>query len=392
MKPLSGIRILDLSRLLPGPYCTMLLADLGAEVIKIETPGLGDYMRMIPPFIEDKATGESVGTAYLMVNRNKKSVALNFRNARGKELFFKLVRNADVVFETFRPGAANRWGIGCDAVRAVNPRIVYCSLSGYGQSGPYKDRAGHDLNYLALTGMLAANGLAGGPPVPPAVQIADLSGGMLAAISILAALIGRDKTGEGQYLDVGLFDGAISWAGTMIGGTHAAGQKTERGKMQLNGGMPCYNVYETQDGEFITLGAIEPHFWAAFCKAVGREELTSMHQNPQAIPAVIEIFKTRTRAEWLSMFEKMDVCIEPVREFDDVFNDSHIRHRGLIEEMDVPNIGTIPQIGSVFVFAQGQATPPPQLGQNTREELHGIGLNDSEIDELDKAGIIKIAD
>ena len=392
MKPLSGIRILDLSRLLPGPYCTMLLADLGAEVIKIETPGLGDYMRMIPPFIEDKATGESVGTAYLMVNRNKKSVALNFRNARGKELFFKLVRNADVVFETFRPGAANRWGIGCDAVRAVNPRIVYCSLSGYGQSGPYKDRAGHDLNYLALTGMLAANGLAGGPPVPPAVQIADLSGGMLAAISILAALIGRDKTGEGQYLDVGLFDGAISWAGTMIGGTHAAGQKTERGKMQLNGGMPCYNVYETQDGEFITLGAIEPHFWAAFCKAVGREELTSMHQNPQAIPAVIEIFKTRTRAEWLSMFEKMDVCIEPVREFDDVFNDSHIRHRGLIEEMDVPNIGKIPQIGSVFVFAQGQATPPPQLGQNTREELHGIGLNDSEIDELDKAGIIKIAD
>jgi crotonobetainyl-CoA:carnitine CoA-transferase CaiB-like acyl-CoA transferase len=389
MKPLSGIRILDLSRLLPGPYCTMLLADLGAEVIKIETPGLGDYMRMIPPFIEDKATGESIGTAYLMVNRNKKSVALNFRNARGKELFFKLVRNADVVFETFRPGAANRWGIGYDAVRAVNPRIVYCSLSGYGQSGPYKDRAGHDLNYLALTGMLAANGLAGGPPVPPAAQIADLSGGMLAAISILAALIGRDKTGEGQYLDVGLFDGAISWAGTMIGGTHAAGQKTERGKMQLNGGMPCYNVYETQDGEFITLGAIEPHFWAAFCKAVGREELTSMHQNPQAIPAVVEIFKTKTRAEWLRMFETMDVCIEPVREFADVFNDAHIRHRGLIDEMDVPNIGKIPQIGSVFVFAQGQATPPPQLGQNTREELQGVGLNDSEIDELDKVGVIK---
>ncbi|MDE3088235.1 MAG: CoA transferase [Chloroflexota bacterium] len=392
MKPLDGIRVIDLSRLLPGPYCTMLLADLGAEVIKIETPGLGDYMRLIPPFIEDKATGESVGAAFLMVNRHKKSVALNFRNKRGKEILMRLVRDADVVLETFRPGAAEKWGIGYDALRAINPRLVYCSLSGYGQSGPYKDRAGHDLNYIALNGLLAANGAAGGPPIPPAVQIADLSGGMLATISILAALIGRGKTGAGQYLDVSLFDGALSWAGTMIGGAYAAGKKTERGKMQLNGGMACYNVYETRGGQHITIGAIEPHFWSAFCKAVGRDDLNARQQEFDAIPEVAAIFKTRTLDEWLALFKTLDACIEPVRDFSAVFSDPHIKHRGLIAEMDVPGIGVIPQIGSVFVFAQSAPTPPPRQGEHPREILERLESGDEEIGELEKAGVIKRGD
>src|SRR5574341_252925 len=228
--PLDGVRVLDLSRLLPGPYCTMLLADLGAEVIKIESPGLGDYMRMIPPFIEDSATGETVSVHYLMVNRNKKSVALNFRNARGKEIFMQLARDADVFLESFRPGAATRWGIGYEALREINPRVVYCSLSGYGQTGPYHDRAGHDLNYIALTGLLAANGYPDRPPVPPAAQIADLAGGMYAAVAILAALIGRGKSGQGQYLDVSLFESALAWTGTIIGGAFIAGEKIARGQ------------------------------------------------------------------------------------------------------------------------------------------------------------------
>ena len=392
MKPLDGIRVIDLSRLLPGPYATMLLADLGAEIIKIETPGLGDYMRLIPPFVENKETGETISAAYLMVNRNKKSVALNFRNKHGKEIFMRLVRDADVVIESFRPGAVHKWGIGYDALRAVNPRLVYCSLSGYGQSGPYKDRAGHDLNYIALNGLLAANGAAGGPPIPPAVQIADLSGGMLAAISILAALIGRDKAGAGQYLDVSLFDGALSWAGTIIGGTYAAGKQTERGKMQLNGGMACYNVYETKDGQFITIGAIEPHFWSAFCKAVERDDLNVRQQEIEAVPDVAAIIQTRTLAEWLELFKTLDACIEPVRDFSAVFDDPHIRHRGLIAQMDLPGIGKIPQIGSVFVFAKGSPTPPPRQGEHTRPVLERAGIGESELGELNKAGVIKIPD
>jgi len=392
MKPLDGIRVIDLSRLLPGPYATMLLADLGAEVIKIETPGLGDYMRFIPPFIEVGTTGESVGAAFLMVNRNKKSVALNFRNARGKEILMRLARDADVVLETFRPGQVDKWGIGYAALRAVNPRLVYCSLSGYGQSGPYRDRAGHDLNYIALNGLLAANGAAGGPPIPPAVQIADLSGGMLATISILAALIGRGATGAGQYLDVSLFDGALSWAGTVIGGTYAASRKTERGKMQLNGGIPCYNVYETKDGQYITISAIEPHFWSAFCKAVEREDLNARQQEYAAVPEVAAIIKARTLDEWLALFQTLDACIEPVRDFSAVFDDPHIRHRGLIAQMDVPGIGKIPQVGSVFVFAQNTPTPPPRQGEHTREVLKGLELGDEGIGELERAGVIKISD
>lgn len=385
--PLSGIRILDLSRLLPGPYATMLLADLGAEVIKIETPGLGDYMRIIPPFVKDARTGEDIGAAFLMVNRNKLSVALNFRNKRGKEIFLRLVQTADVVVETFRPGAAEKWGIGYAALHALNPRLVYCSLSGYGQTGPYRDRAGHDLNYIALAGLLTANGVAGGPPIPPAVQIADLSGGMLAAIAMLAALIGREKTGVGQFLDVSLFEGALSWASTMIGGTYAAGKPVERGKMQLNGGMACYNVYETRDGKFITLGAIEPHFWSAFCKAVGREDLNPRQQEFEAVKDVAAIFKTRTFDEWLELFKNVDACIEPVREFAETLDDPQVRHRGLVTE-----IGGIKQIGSVFVFAGNRNAPPPRQGEHTRKVLQGIGLSDEEIAELNQAEVIKIAD
>lgn len=391
MKPLEGIRILDLSRLLPGPYCTMLLADLGAEVIKIETPGLGDYMRLVPPFLEDPATGTSVGAAYLMVNRNKKSVALNFRNKRGKELFLRLVRQVDVVFETFRPGAVDRWGIGYDALRAINPGIVYCSLSGYGRDGPYKDRAGHDLNYIGLTGLLAANGPAGGPPLPPAVQIADLGGGMLAAVAILAALLGRNKTGEGRYLDVSLFDAALSWTGTMIGGAFAAHKPVERGKMQLNGGMACYNVYETADGQYLTLGAIEPHFWSAFCKAVGRDDLSGRALELDAVPEVAAIFKTRTLAEWMALFQTTDACVEPVQEFAAVLDNPQVRHRGLITSMDVPGFGPIPAVGSVFVFAQDRASHPPVLGEHTADVLGNLGLSRDEIAALEQAGVIRTA-
>jgi crotonobetainyl-CoA:carnitine CoA-transferase CaiB-like acyl-CoA transferase len=383
MKLLQGIRVLDLSRLLPGPYCTMLLADLGAEVIKVETPGLGDYLRIIPPYVRD-AAGADVSALFQLLNRGKKSIALNFRNRRGKEVLMRLAKNADVLIESFRPGAADRWGIGYEQVRAVNPRIVYCSLSGYGQRGPYRDRAGHDLNYVALAGLLAANGAAGGPPIPPGVPVADLSGAMLAAIAMLAALIGRGRNDAGQYLDVSLFDGALSWAGTFIGGTFAGSGETARGKMQLNGGMACYNVYETRDGKYLTIAAIEPHLWAAFCKAVGRDDLVARHQEYAAVPEVAAIIRARTLAEWIEFTKKVDACIEPVRDFDETLNDPHARARGLIAE-----IGGITQIGSVFTFAEISPTPAPQQGQHTRAALREIGMSDAEIGELESAEVIK---
>lgn len=363
----------------------MLLGDLGAQVIKIETPGVGDYMRLIPPFVKDVRSGEDIGAAYLAINRNKKSVGLNYRNKRGKEILMQLARDADVVIETFRAGAAERWGIGYEAMRAINSRIIYCSLSGYGQTGPYRNRAGHDLNYIALAGLLAANGVADGQPIPPMVQVADLSGGMLATISILSAIVARGKTGTGQYLDVGLFDGALSWAGTIIGGAFLAGTKIEPGKMQLNGGMPCYNVYATRDGKYLSIGAIEPHFWATFCKAVGREDLIPEHQEAKAIPQVAEIFKSRTLAEWLEFAQTSEACIEPVSDFSQVFENPQVKHRGLVQE-----INGVPQIGSVFTFAENPKLPPPMQGEHTQEILTSIGLTGEELTQLDEQGVIKL--
>ena len=376
--PLAGIRILDLSRLLPGPYCTLLLADLGAEVIKIETPLVGDYARTVADF-----GGPAMFEA---VNRNKKSAAINYRNPRGRELLLQLARSSDVMIETFRPGAVKRWGIGHAAVGQVNPRIVYCSLSGYGQDGPYAHRAGHDLNYLALGGLLALNGVAGGPPIPPGVQIADLSGGMLAAVAILAALVGRQSTGRGTFLDVAMIDAVASWAAPMAGviqATSANGQ-APRGRTPLSGGLPCYNVYETADGKFISLGALEPHFWTSFCNAIQRSDLLARQFDTTATDELTQVFFRHTRDEWLECLREADVCVEPVKELDETLRDPHLRQRGLVTERNT--------LGSPFHFAaQSAPTPAPALGQHTLEVLKHLGLSDNEIQALETAGVVKTA-
>jgi alpha-methylacyl-CoA racemase len=374
--PLAGIRVLDLSRLLPGPYCTLLLADLGAEVIKIETPLVGDYARTVADF-----GGLAMFEA---VNRSKKSVAINYRNPRGKEIVLQLTQTSDVMIETFRPGAVKRWGIDYEAVTQVNPHIVYCSLSGYGQAGPYAHRAGHDLNYLAIGGLLALNGTADGPPIAPGVQIADLSGGMLAAIAILATLEGRHSTGRGAFLDVAMIDAVASWAAPMAGviqATSANGQDP-RGRMPLSGGLPCYNVYETADGKFISLGALEPHFWTSFCNAVQRGDLLTRQFDTTAIDELTQLFRKHTRDEWLERLREADACVEPVKELEETLRDPHLRQRGLVTEQNT--------FGSPFRFAARSAeSPAPKLGQHTAEVLKGLGLNEEEIQELDTAGIIK---
>ena len=390
--PLTGIRVLDLSRLLPGPYCTSLLADLGAEVIKIETPGAGDYSRMIPTDLGGDGTFQAV-------NRNKKSVALNYRNARGLQVLLRLASAVDVVVEGFRPGAAARWGLGYEAIRQVSPSVVYCSLSGYGQNGPYAERAGHDLNYQALGGLLALNGAAGGPPLPTGVQIADLAGGMLAAIAILGALFGRQQTGQGAYLDVSMLDAVVSWLAPVAGALFLqSGQNPARGGTPLTGSLPSYSVYATADGKYLAMSALEPHFWTAFCNALGREDLFRRQFDASLIHELAALFAQRTRAEWLALLGPADVCLEPVYGVDEVLQDPQARERGLVVEADpldaagpVSAPGPPWRFGPPFQFVErGRGAPAPKLGQHTQEVLRQAGLGDEEIQELAQAKIIRL--
>ena len=391
-QPLIGIRVLDLSRLLPGPYCTMLLADLGAEVMKIESPRVGDYARVAPPSFGGDAM-------FRALNRNKKSVALNYRNPRGREVFLRLAREADVIVETFRPGAVTRWKIDYEAVRTVNPRLIYCSLSGYGQSGPYRDRAGHDLNYIALSGLLALNGAAGGPPIPPGVQIADLAGGMLAAIAILAALVGRERTGEGAYLDVAMLDAVASWVAPVAGALFSyTGKNPEQGRVPLSGTLACYNVYETADGKFITLAALESHLWTAFCTAVDRNDLRARQYDVDAIPDVAAILRARTRDEWVAWFREVDACVEPVNTIEEMLRDPQVQYLGLVVEENVLREEPVEQassrppqrIGSPFRFTRRtHESPAPALGEHTWKVLRQVGFDDEEIRELEAARVLK---
>ncbi len=385
-KFLAGIRVLDLSRLLPGGYCTQLLADLGAEVVKVETPRIGDYARHAP----ETFGGEEMFRA---VNRNKKSLALNYRNARGREVLLRLFTTADVVLEAFRPGLVTRWKIDYAAAQHVNAGVVYCSLSGYGQSGPYRDRAGHDLNYLAIAGILDQNGLADGPPIPPAVQIADMAGGMLAGMAILGALVARGRTGNGAYLDVAMLDAAVSWAAPILGALLLAnGRPPARGQTPFTGGLPFYNAYETADGRYLTLAALEPPLWTTFCKVAGREDLITRQFDGAYVAEVAALFRSQTQAQWLDRFEGVEVCLEPVSAYDQTLRHPQVRHRGMLLDEESTPAMPHPRVGSPFHSEGPKALAVvPALGQHTHEILQGAGLDSGEIQDLAAAGVIKLA-
>ncbi len=383
LSPLAGLRVLDLSRLLPGPYCTLLLAHLGAEVIKIETPRVGDYLRHAPPEL-------GFGSMFELLNQHKQSVALNYRNARGKEVFLQLAHQADILVETFRPGAMARWGLGYEALCAVNPQIIYCSLSGYGQSGPYRDLAGHDLNYLALGGFLDLNGPAGGAPGIPPLPIADLGGAMLAALSIVSAVAGRARGQGGRYLDVAMLDAVMSWMLPIAGSfVLSQGSVPARGHLPLGGGLPSYNVYRTADDLLITFAALEPNLWADFCAAVARPDLNARQFDPAAIADLAALFRAKTRVDWLHTFQGQDICVEPVNTFADAWRDPQVRQRGLARE----GAGPLGEVGSPFQFATPPApAPAPALGQHTRPVLRQAGFSAAEIQELEAKGIAKSAE
>jgi len=386
MNALEGLRILDLSRMLPGPYCSMMLADLGAEVIKVEELS-GDPTRRSPPIVDGHSS------PFEQVNRNKKSIALDLKQQRGREVFLKLASTADCVLEQFRPGVVDRLGIDYEAVAGVNPRIVYCSLTGFGQNGPHRERSGHDLNYLALSGVLGLTIDERGKPVIPGVQVADLAGGMITAFAILAALISRDKTERGQYIDVSMFD--VMLAMLPIPAAHQfAGRSLDVGeKYVLSGAYPFYNVYETADGKYMTLGALELKFWANFCRKVGREDLVSRQfdsgdRQSHLFEQVRAIFKGKTQLEWIDLMSDADCCCEPVLPIADSFEHEQTRAREMVGQSEH---SPFKHLGAAYKMSD---TPPtytggaPVLGQHTNELLAEVGFSEDERDELRKAGVI----
>jgi crotonobetainyl-CoA:carnitine CoA-transferase CaiB-like acyl-CoA transferase len=391
----AGLRILDLSRLLPGPYCSLLFADLGAEVIKVEEPGRGDYARRTPPFWGDS----DVGAYFLLLNRNKKSVAIDLKTDAGKAIFRRLAGTADVLLESFRPGVMDRLGLGWAALHAEHPRLVYCAISGYGQDGPYRNLVGHDVNYMGYAGALSVTGPRQGGPLTPGVQVADLGGGaLMAAFAIAAALHHRHESGQGQLVDVSMTDGVVSWLIPHLAGFFATGRVPARAEERLNGGWPCYGVYETADGGHVTLGALEPQFWANFCRLIGRDDLRPLqHVEGPARDRVEDelrrLFRTRTRVEWVALLHEADVCAGPVLELDEVVRDPQLAQRGMFTEVAHPKLGPVRQVAFPVQLSGTPArvrTPPPELGEHTDEVLEELGYDPATIAAFRRDGVIGV--
>ncbi len=420
--PLAGIRVLDLSRLLPGGFCSLLLADFGADVLKVEDTGMGDYIRWSPPYVEG-AEPSAKSALFLALNRNKRSIRLDLKNEQGCEALLRLVAEHDVVLESFRPGVLDRLGVGYERMREVNPGIVYCAISGYGQTGPKREASGHDMNYLGLVGLLGLTGERGGPPVQAAGQIADLGGGaLMAAFGILAALRERDGapahpalaqrspgavasaggepaapartgSGEGQVVDVSMADGALSWLAMVAAAYFADGNAPHRGELLLAGSVICYRPYECADG-WVTLGALEPKFWQAWCRGVEREELIERQfeaPGSDAHAQVVAIFKTRTRAQWEQFAREHDCCLEPVLELEEALDSELVRAREMVVNLQQPGVeGGVRQLGVPVKLERTPGAhdrlPGPALGEHTEQVLAAVGYSAEEIAALLESG------
>ena len=381
-RPLDGIKVLDLTRLLPGPFLTMLLGDMGADVIKVEDPRVGDYMRQMPPH------NGGINGRFLSVNRNKRSLGLDLKSDVGRDAFLRMVDQADIVVETFRPGVRDRLGVGYAALRERNPKIIMCAISGYGQTGPYVHRAGHDLNYIATAGVLAMGGPRGGAPAMPGIQIADLAGGGLWGLSaVLAALVGRERTGHGAFCDVSMTEGSLALMASEMGNFDCGlPDVPTRGTQTLNGGLACYRVYETKDGKYLSVGALEPKFWMALNTAIGRKgnmaDLIAPAERQEEIAAEIgAVFKTRTRDEWTAHLAAFDCCTEPVLEIDELRDHELHRARDVFFDIVDPDIGTMTQVRTP-VGARGTNVRGPKLGEHSAEVLAEYGVSDEEIAAL----------
>lgn len=393
--PLSSLKILDFSTLLPGPYATMILADLGAEVLRIEAPGRPDLVKLLPPFDQDGTAAQ-----HALLNRSKRSLGLNLKGAGAADIVKKLVSDGGytIIVEQFRPGVMDRLGVGYETLKTIAPNLIFCSLTGYGQNGPYKDRAGHDLNYLALSGLLSYYGRKGGSPPPPLpMQVADIGAGSLhLVIGLLAAVIRRSSTGEGGQVDISMLDGSLAWNSVGASNYLVGDQNPGKEETLLNGGS-FYDLYETKDGRVLSVGSLEPKFWMGFCQAIGREDLFQKGTNFEVVNQqsfkgeVRTVISEKTLAEWTAIFEQVDVCVEPVLSTEEALDHPQAVARQM--QVDVPMQDGTPQkqIGTAIKISNHEPaykfTGVP-LGTHTKEVLQSIGYSEDEIEQLNKEKVI----
>ena len=394
---LDGIKIIDLSRMAPGPFCTMVLGDLGAEIIRVEEPGGGRMARARASDSESESDEAAVRrrAAFSALNRNKRSVALNLKNADAQAALRRLAEGADVFVEGFRPGVALRLGCDYDTLSAINPRLVYCSISGYGQDGPYSNLVGHDINYISVGGALGAIGLAGGAPVIPYNIIADYAGGGFhAAAAILAALMARERTGKGQHVDIAMSDGVAYMLAALMSDYFANGAIPQRGETSLNGGAPYYNVYRCRDGRYLSVGCIEPWFWSTLCRAIGREDLIDGQFNPDRAEYVkrelAAVFAERDREDWWRELSAIDnIAVAKVYDIAEAATDPQNLHRRMIVDAGELDGETIKQVG---IAPKLSDTPGSirslgsTVGQHTDEILTEIGMSQERIAQMRESG------
>jgi crotonobetainyl-CoA:carnitine CoA-transferase CaiB-like acyl-CoA transferase len=376
---LSRFRMLDLSRQLPGPFCSMLLADLGMDVLTVAAPT------------------DPLGAGIPLLVRNKRSLTLNLKAPEGREIFQRLARDADVVLEGGRPGGAAKLGVDYETLHAQNRRLVYCSISGYGQDGPYRDRVGHDVNYLGFAGVIDLTGVGGGAPIIPGVQIADIGGGALMAVAgILAALLAREQTGEGQLVDVSMMDGAVAWQVIHVFNLLAQGTPQRRGETILTGRYPCYALYETKDARWVTVGALEPHFWRNLCQELGVPDLASKQfaeggEGAEVFRRVRAKFRERTMAEWVAALADKDICFGPVATLEEMLDDPQVRHRGMVTELahrDGERRRTLGNPLKLSATPPALRTPPSEFGAHTDDVLRTLGYSATDVAGLRERGIV----
>jgi len=381
--PMTGYRVIDLSRYGPGRYCTMLLADYGAEVITIEAPRVDSSL---PAFLTDDTLPR-----YLAFNRNKKSMALDLKQEKGCEVVLKLISTADVLLEGFRPGVTSKLGLDYTTLKKINSRLIYCSLSGFGQDGPYSMRPGHDLNYMGFSGMLSLTGPENGPPTIIGCQIADLLGGFCqTTMAILMALLEREKSGQGQFVDLAILDGLVHALWVQGVKYLVTGDIPQKGQDITNGLSAGYNIYETMDGQYLTLGCFEPWFWERLCRLIGREDFikyqyASGEKREEIFDVFRNIFKSKTRGDWLGLLEKEDIPCGPVNDLSQTFKDPQIIHRAMVLEGKHPTLGIMKQLGLPLKFSRTPGavdSPPPSYGQHTEQILHELGFSEFIIKDL----------
>jgi len=390
MTLLSGIRVLDLSLQLPGPFCTMMMADYGADVVKVDEPS---------PRVRNPFSAEVPGTGSVdrYLNRGKRSFTVNLKAGEGKEIFRKLAAGVDVVLEGFRPGVVNRLGVDYETLSAENGRLVYCSISGYGQTGPMRDAAGHDINYVSYAGVLGACGRKGSPPTLPPVQIGDLYGGAMMALSgILMALLEREKAGKGRRIDVSMTDGSLAMLALVAPPVLAGEMVAERGNMILTGMFPCYEAYRCADGEYVSVGPLEGWFWKELIEALGRPDLAdgqyALGEEGERVKAELsKVFATRTRDEWVRAFEGNDVCLSPVLSVPEALSHPNTLARKMVLPVESPLGGTEPQLGMPIKIDGVRENPrrAPILGEHDDEILAGLGYTEERIADLRAKGVIR---